>query len=197
MDHYAIIVYWSDEDALWIAEAPDLEPCAAHGRTPEEAVAELRVAMEGWLAVAPRKQLSDSRATLPAKGGSRRVVERCPQLGRVFVVGRCAGRQLHPRVPVAVIDRIPGRRIAPVGEGPYGDGHRRLFATLFGVEQVCPADRAESNPELGALVANANILGCGAGNLVGSGEGGECGKHAARPALTGKAVANADPERSP
>ena len=44
MDHYAIIVYWSDEDALWIA--------AAHGATPEEAVAELRVAMEGWLEAA-------------------------------------------------------------------------------------------------------------------------------------------------
>jgi len=97
-------------------------------------------------------------------------------------------------VPAAVIDRIPGRRKARVGEGPYGDGHR-LFATLFGVEQVCPADRAESKPELGALVANAHILGCGAGNLMGSGEGGECGKHTARPALTGEAVANADPER--
>lgn len=57
MDHYAIIVYWSDEDALWIAEAPDLEPCAAHGGTPEEAVAELRVAMEGWLEVARENNL--------------------------------------------------------------------------------------------------------------------------------------------
>ncbi len=52
MNQYAIIVYWSDEDAVWIAEAPDLKPCAAHGDTPEEAVAELRVAMEGWLEVA-------------------------------------------------------------------------------------------------------------------------------------------------
>jgi predicted RNase H-like HicB family nuclease len=52
MKNYAIIVYWSDEDAVWIAEAPDLEPCAAHGDTPERAVAELRVAMEAWLDVA-------------------------------------------------------------------------------------------------------------------------------------------------
>jgi predicted RNase H-like HicB family nuclease len=49
---YAIIVYWSDEDAVWIAEAPDLEPCAAHGNTPEEAMAEVRVAMDAWLEVA-------------------------------------------------------------------------------------------------------------------------------------------------
>lgn len=52
MNPYAIIVYWSDEDAIWIAEAPDLKPCAAHGDTPEKAVAELRAAMEGWLEVA-------------------------------------------------------------------------------------------------------------------------------------------------
>jgi predicted RNase H-like HicB family nuclease len=52
MKKYAIIVYWSDEDAVWIAEAPDLEPCAAHGNTPEQAVAELRGAMDLWLEVA-------------------------------------------------------------------------------------------------------------------------------------------------
>jgi len=52
MNQFAIIIYWSDEDRLWIAEAPDLKPCAAHGNTPEEAVSELRVAMEGWLEVA-------------------------------------------------------------------------------------------------------------------------------------------------
>jgi predicted RNase H-like HicB family nuclease len=52
MKKYAIIVYWSDEDGIWIAEAPDLEPCAAHGSTPEQAVAELCVAMDLWLEVA-------------------------------------------------------------------------------------------------------------------------------------------------
>jgi predicted RNase H-like HicB family nuclease len=52
MKKYAIIVYGSDEDSVWIATAPDLEPCAAHGDTPEAAVAELRVAMEAWLDVA-------------------------------------------------------------------------------------------------------------------------------------------------
>lgn len=52
MNRYAIVVTWSDEDGVWIAEAPDLEPCAAHGPTPEAAVAELRVAMEAWLDVA-------------------------------------------------------------------------------------------------------------------------------------------------
>jgi predicted RNase H-like HicB family nuclease len=52
MKKYAIIVYWSDADAVWIAEAPDLEPCAGHGGMPEQAVAELRGAMDLWLEVA-------------------------------------------------------------------------------------------------------------------------------------------------
>lgn len=62
MKKYAVIVYWSDEDALWIAEAPDLEPCAAHGSTPEQAVAELGVAMDAWLEVAREAGLSIPQA---------------------------------------------------------------------------------------------------------------------------------------
>ena len=57
MNKYAIIVHWSDEDAVWIAEAPDLDPCAAYGDTPEQALAELRVAMELWLEVARERGL--------------------------------------------------------------------------------------------------------------------------------------------
>jgi len=50
--HYNINVYWSDEDACWIADVPDLRPCSAHGGTPEEAIANVGDAIEGWLAVA-------------------------------------------------------------------------------------------------------------------------------------------------
>jgi predicted RNase H-like HicB family nuclease len=50
--HYAIIVFWSDEDGAGVADVPDLKSCSAFGDTPEEAVAEVRVAMEAWLAVA-------------------------------------------------------------------------------------------------------------------------------------------------
>ena len=49
---YHINVFWSDEDRCWIADVPDLKTCAAHGDSPEGAVAEVLVAMEGWLDVA-------------------------------------------------------------------------------------------------------------------------------------------------
>ena len=48
-EDYAIAVFWSDADKAWIADAPDLKSCSAFGRTPEEAVSELRVAMAAWI----------------------------------------------------------------------------------------------------------------------------------------------------
>lgn len=50
--HYNINVYWSDEDDCWIADVPDLRPCSAHGDTPEQAMAHIQDAIDGWLAVA-------------------------------------------------------------------------------------------------------------------------------------------------
>ncbi len=52
MNRYAIIVFWSEEDGAWVADVPDLKSCSAFGATPEEAVAEVRVAMDAWLAAA-------------------------------------------------------------------------------------------------------------------------------------------------
>ena len=48
----------SKEDAAWIADVPDLKSCSAFGDSPEEAVAQLRVAMEAWLAAAREAGLS-------------------------------------------------------------------------------------------------------------------------------------------
>ena len=49
---YPIEVFWSEEDAAWIADVPDLPFCTAHGPTPHQAVAEVEVAVEGWLEAA-------------------------------------------------------------------------------------------------------------------------------------------------
>jgi predicted RNase H-like HicB family nuclease len=50
MTRYAMVVFWSQEDSAWIADAPDLRSCSAHGETPEKAVAELQIAMDAWIA---------------------------------------------------------------------------------------------------------------------------------------------------
>jgi predicted RNase H-like HicB family nuclease len=49
---YHINVFWHPDDQCWIADVPDLRPCSAHGDTPEQAVAEVKIAIELWLETA-------------------------------------------------------------------------------------------------------------------------------------------------
>ncbi|MDP8206170.1 MAG: type II toxin-antitoxin system HicB family antitoxin [Candidatus Electryonea clarkiae] len=49
MDKYEVIIYWSDEDQIYIAEVPELPGCMAHGDTREEALKEAGEAMQLWL----------------------------------------------------------------------------------------------------------------------------------------------------
>jgi predicted RNase H-like HicB family nuclease len=49
-ERYHINVFYSDEDGCYVADVPDLRFCSAFGDTAEEAVAEVQVAMKGWLA---------------------------------------------------------------------------------------------------------------------------------------------------
>ena len=49
---YAVIVYWSDRDAAYIAEAPELPWSAADGATYQEAIGNLEVVMDHWIETA-------------------------------------------------------------------------------------------------------------------------------------------------
>ena len=51
-DKYAVNIWWSDEDRRYIAEAPDLPGCMAHGKTREAALANLNDAMRLWIRTA-------------------------------------------------------------------------------------------------------------------------------------------------
>jgi predicted RNase H-like HicB family nuclease len=55
MKDYHINVFYSDEDACYVADIPDLRFCSAFGDTPEEAVREVRRAKTAWLKVAKRQ----------------------------------------------------------------------------------------------------------------------------------------------
>lgn len=52
MSDYHINIFYSAEDASYIADIPDLESCSALGATPEEALAELERAKAAWLEAA-------------------------------------------------------------------------------------------------------------------------------------------------
>ncbi len=52
MKDYHINVFYSESDARYVADIPDLQCCTAFGKTPEEAVREVQVAKRAWLKVA-------------------------------------------------------------------------------------------------------------------------------------------------
>jgi predicted RNase H-like HicB family nuclease len=66
MDKYEIIIYWSNEDKVFIAEAPELPGCIAHGDTHEVALINIKTAMELWMETA--KEFDDP---IPVPKGQR------------------------------------------------------------------------------------------------------------------------------
>lgn len=49
MYKYEVILYWSDEDDVFVAEVPELPGCAAHGATQEAALKSANEAIELWI----------------------------------------------------------------------------------------------------------------------------------------------------
>ena len=58
MERYGIILYWSEEDKLYIAEVPELKGCFADGKTRAEAVSNAEKVIAEWLEVAKENGIS-------------------------------------------------------------------------------------------------------------------------------------------
>ena len=52
MSKYEVIIYWSTEDAAYVAEVPELPGCVAHGATQEMPLASAQQAISFWLETA-------------------------------------------------------------------------------------------------------------------------------------------------
>ncbi len=46
---YEVIIYWSKDDDSFVAVAPELPGCMAHGSTQEAALANINDAMQLWI----------------------------------------------------------------------------------------------------------------------------------------------------
>ncbi|MFN3480775.1 MAG: type II toxin-antitoxin system HicB family antitoxin [Thermodesulfovibrionales bacterium] len=66
MYKYEIIIYWSNEDGVFIAEVPELPGCMAHGETPEDALRNAKEAIQLWIDTA--KEFGDP---IPEPKGDR------------------------------------------------------------------------------------------------------------------------------
>ena len=49
MHKYEIIIYWSRDDGVFVAEVPELPGCVAHGDTQEVTLRNVNQAMDLWL----------------------------------------------------------------------------------------------------------------------------------------------------
>lgn len=49
MYQYEVIIYWSVEDNLYIAEIPELAGCMADGKTYEEALKNAQIIIGEWI----------------------------------------------------------------------------------------------------------------------------------------------------
>ena len=52
---YSIAIFYSEEDGGYIALAPELPGCSAFGETEEEALKEIKVAIDLWLGTAEKE----------------------------------------------------------------------------------------------------------------------------------------------
>ena len=49
---YEVIIYWSGDDAAFIAEVPELSGFAADGKTPRAALANVEIVIQEWIETA-------------------------------------------------------------------------------------------------------------------------------------------------
>lgn len=49
MFKYETIIYWSEEDQVYLAEVPELPGCIAHGDSYESALANAKEAIQLWI----------------------------------------------------------------------------------------------------------------------------------------------------
>ena len=49
MEKYEVIIYWSSEDQVFIAEVPELPGCMAHGTNQEDSLKNVQEAIQLWI----------------------------------------------------------------------------------------------------------------------------------------------------
>ena len=54
MHKYEIVIHWSEEDGVFVAEVPELAGCLAHGDTPDAALSNCHAAIDLWIDTATR-----------------------------------------------------------------------------------------------------------------------------------------------
>lgn len=90
INRYLTRVYWSDEDAAYVAEVPALAGCVAHGDTMEEVARAIQQATELWMESATRHG-----DPVPEPDLAREEIERFAPVLSIAKLARRAGINQH------------------------------------------------------------------------------------------------------
>ena len=60
MPEYSVLIQYDNRDKIYVASIPELQGCMAHGNTQEEAIIEIKIALELWL-----EEAKESNKILP------------------------------------------------------------------------------------------------------------------------------------
>ncbi|MGI8555717.1 MAG: type II toxin-antitoxin system HicB family antitoxin [Pyrinomonadaceae bacterium] len=52
LQKYEIVIYWDNEDNVFVADAPELAGCMAHGKTQFDALKNINEAIDLWMETA-------------------------------------------------------------------------------------------------------------------------------------------------
>ena len=49
MYKYEVIIYWDEQDSIYVADVPELPGCSAHGGTYDDALKNIKEAIQLWI----------------------------------------------------------------------------------------------------------------------------------------------------
>ncbi len=52
LNKYKVVIEYDEKDQIFVASIPELPGCMAHGKTQEEALAEIQIAKDLWMEAA-------------------------------------------------------------------------------------------------------------------------------------------------
>ena len=55
---YSILIQYDDTDNIYVAKIPELQGCMAHGKTYEDAMREIKIALELWIETAKDNEIN-------------------------------------------------------------------------------------------------------------------------------------------
>ena len=118
LPRYGYRVFWSPEDAEYVATCHEIPGLSGLGETPEAAIAELMTAMEGWL-----DHLRESGGRLPEPSSELRNVV------QAMLADSMRPPRSHPNAPGSIVAQITADadQIRSAWSAPTGDRERAII----------------------------------------------------------------------